>query len=491
MFPKDFLFGASMSGFQVEMGYAKGDLDPNTDWFVWVREPENLINGVVSGHLPEYGVGYWYNFPTIHKLASDFGMNVLRTNIEWSRIFPRPTFDVKVRVEQTESTITSVQIDERALRELDELADKEAVEHYREIFSDMRKKGLKVFVNLVHFTLPIWLHDPIAVHKRQATDKLGWANERSVVEFAKFAAYVVWKFDDLIDMYSTFNEPNIVSQLGYVMSVSGFPPGVFDTEKFFASFVNQIVAHARAYDVMKALTRKPVGLIYAASVYESTNNDAELEESVGQFMNFAFLDALNSGILLFQTREDLAGRLDFLGLNYYTRTVIQRSAQELSFGMVNMNWSIVPGYGYSCQPGGFSRDGRPVSDFGWETYPEGLLKLLRMMNERYELPIYLTENGLADARDWLRPYHLVAHMYAVEKAVEEGLNVKGYLHWSIVDNYEWAKGYHMKFGLAETNYQTKSYSPRPSMYIFREIVKELSTEKFRSYLFSPYQIWRQ
>jgi beta-galactosidase len=365
------------------------------------------------------------------------------------------------------------------------------VEHYREIFSDMRKKGLKVFVNLVHFTLPIWLHDPIAVHKRQATDKLGWANERSVVEFAKFAAYVVWKFDDLIDMYSTFNEPNIVSQLGYVMSVSGFPPGVFDTEKFFASFVNQIVAHARAYDVMKALTRKPVGLIYAASVYESTNNDAELEESVGQFMNFAFLDALNSGILLFQTREDLAGRLDFLGLNYYTRTVIQRSAQELSFGMVNMNWSIVPGYGYSCQPGGFSRDGRPVSDFGWETYPEGLLKLLRMMNERYELPIYVTENGLADARDWLRPYHLVAHMYAVEKAVEEGLNVKGYLHWSIVDNYEWAKGYHMKFGLAETNYQTKSYSPRPSMYIFREIVKELSTEKFRNYLFSPYQIWRQ
>jgi beta-glucosidase/6-phospho-beta-glucosidase/beta-galactosidase len=82
-------------------------------------------------------------------------------------------------------------------------------------------------------------------------------------------------------------------------------------------------------------------------------------------------------------------------------------------------------------------------------------------------------------------------MYAVEKAVEEGLNVKGYLHWSIVDNYEWAKGYHMKFGLAETNYQTKSYSPRPSMYIFREIVKEMSTEKFRNYLFSPYQIWRQ
>jgi len=103
MFPKDFLFGASMSGFQVEMGYAKGDLDPNTDWFVWVREPENLINSVVSGHLPEYGVGYWYNFPTIHKLASDFGMNVLRTNIEWSRIFPRPTYDVDVKVEQTES----------------------------------------------------------------------------------------------------------------------------------------------------------------------------------------------------------------------------------------------------------------------------------------------------------------------------------------------------------------------------------------------------
>lgn len=489
MFPKDFLFGASMSGFQVEMGYGKNDVDPNTDWFVWVRDAENLINGVVSGHLPEYGVGYWYNFPTIHKLAADFGMNVLRTNVEWSRIFPNPTFDVPVKVVQDESGIKSVQIDEKTLRSLDELANKEAVEHYREIFSDMRKKGLKVFLNLTHFTLPIWLHDPIAVHRRQETEKLGWANEKSIVEFAKFAAYVVWKFDDLVDMYSTMNEPNIVSQMGYVMCVSGFPPARFDPEMFLKSLINQIVAHARAYDAMKALTKKPIGLIYSASVYESVEKDEELEQSAAQFMNYMFLDALTSGMLLFQTREDLAGRLDFLGINYYTRTVIQK-IPPMQLGIATIDWTICPGYGHFCQPGNFSKDGRPVSDFGWETYPEGLLKLLHAMNDRYSLPMYVTENGVADGRDWLRPYHLVGHMYAVERAIEESVNVKGYLHWSIVDNFEWAKGYHMRFGLAETDYQTKTYTPRPSMYIFREIVKDLSTEKFKSYLRSPYEIWR-
>ncbi len=123
MFPKDFLFGASMAGFQVEMGYARGDVDSNTDWFVWVREPENLMTGAVSGHLPEYGVGYWNNYPVLHQLAVDFGMNVLRTNVEWSRIFPNPTCAVQVETE-TQDGVTKVVVNQEHLEKLDELADK-------------------------------------------------------------------------------------------------------------------------------------------------------------------------------------------------------------------------------------------------------------------------------------------------------------------------------------------------------------------------------
>ncbi|AEH51094.1 beta-galactosidase BgaS [Pseudothermotoga thermarum] len=488
MFPKDFLFGASMAGFQVEMGYGKDDVDPNTDWFVWVREPENLFTGTVSGHLPEYGVGYWKNYANLHQLAVDFGMNCLRVNVEWSRIFPKPTFDVPVHV-VSENGIREVKIDKTSLEKLDEIANKSAVEHYREIFKDMKSRGLRLILNLAHFTLPIWIHDPMAVHRGIPTEKTGWVNEKTVVEFAKFAAYVAWKFDDLVDMYTTMNEPNVVSQMGYIMTRGGFPPSYFSPEMYLKSLFNQAQAHARAYDAIKFLTEKPVGIIYASSIYETLNGDKEIEENAMYMMNYMFLDSIINGSLLFQDRPDMREKVDFLGVNYYTRTVIER-IEPMNFGQIALNWKILEGYGYACPPGGFSKDFRPVSDFGWETYPEGLLKLLRAFYERYKLPLMVTENGVADCRDWLRPYHLVGHLYAVEKAIEDGIDVRGYLHWSIVDNYEWARGYTMRFGLAETDYETKQLTPRPSMYIFREIVKEGTTARFHNYLKSPYEIWR-
>ncbi|MEJ5228729.1 MAG: beta-galactosidase BgaS [Pseudothermotoga sp.] len=488
MFPKDFLFGASMAGFQIEMGYAGDDVDPNTDWFVWVREPENLMTGAVSGHLPEYGVGYWNNYPILHQLAVDFGMNALRTNVEWSRIFPNPTFEVHVGVEK-EDGITKVVITDEDLERLENLANKDAVEHYRKIFKDMKDRGLRVILNLSHFTLPIWIHDPVAVHRGQQTEKTGWVNDQTVVEFSKFAAYVAWKFDDLVDMYSTMNEPNVVSQLGYIMSRSGFPPSYFSYEMYMKSLLNQAQAHARAYDCIKSFSKKPVGIIYSASVYESVNKDREIEENATYLMNYLFLDAIVFGKVFFQERSDLKDKVDFIGVNYYTRTVIDR-VPPINLGLFSLEWTILDGYGYNCPAGGMSKDSRPVSDFGWETYPEGLLKVLKAIYNRYKLPVMVSENGVADCRDWLRPYHLVGHLYATEKAIEEGVKVFGYLHWSIVDNYEWARGYHMRFGLAETDYQTKQLIPRPSMYIFREVVKNNSCEKFYRYLKSPYDIWR-
>ncbi|HOK84310.1 MAG TPA: beta-galactosidase BgaS [Pseudothermotoga sp.] len=488
MFPKDFLFGASMAGFQVEMGYARGDVDSNTDWFVWVRDPENLMTGAVSGHLPEYGVGYWNNYPVLHQLAVDFGMNVLRTNVEWSRIFPNPTSAVQVESETLDG-VTKVVVNQEHLEKLDGLADKNAVEHYRQIFKDMKGRGLKVFLNLSHFTLPLWIHDPIAVHRNQPTEKTGWVNDQTVIEFAKFAAYVAWKFDDLVDIYSTMNEPNVVSQMGYIMSRFGFPPSFFSPEMYMKSLLNQVQAHARAYDCIKSLSKKPVGIIYAASAYESKNQDSQIEENASYLMNYLFLDAITSGRVFFQERSDLKNRVDFIGVNYYTRTVISRT-QPVDFGILSLEWTIADGYGYNCPAGGFSRDSRPVSDFGWETYPEGLLKVLQSIYDRYKVPLIVTENGIADFRDWLRPYYLVGHMYATQKAISEGVKVLGYLHWSIVDNYEWARGYHMRFGLAETDYETKQLIPRPSMFIFKEIVKDNGCEKFYRYLKSPYDIWR-
>ncbi|MFN3284544.1 MAG: family 1 glycosylhydrolase, partial [Pseudothermotoga sp.] len=359
MFGENFLFGASMAGFQVEMGYARDDVDPNTDWFVWVREPENLITGAVSGHLPEYGVGYWNNYPLLHQLAVDFGMNALRTNVEWSRIFPNPTLDVQVIVE-VQDGITKVQINQEHLEKLDKFANKEAVEHYRQIFKDMKDRGLKVILNLSHFTLPLWIHDPVSVHKGLQTEKTGWVNDQTVIEFAKFAAYVAWKFDDLVDMYSTMNEPNVVSQMGYIMSRFGFPPSYFSPEMYIKSLLNQAQAHARAYDSIKSFSKKPVGIIYSASAYESVNQDKAIEENANYLMNYLFLDVITSGKVFFQERQDLKNKVDFIGLNYYTRTVIDR-IKPVDFGLLSLEWTIVDGYGHNCVPGGISKDCRPVS----------------------------------------------------------------------------------------------------------------------------------
>lgn len=459
MFSKEFLFGASLSGFQFEMGDNNIDIDKNTDWFVWVRDIGNLINGNVSGDLPENGAGYMSNYTKIHQLAQDFYFNSLRIGIEWSRIFPESTQDIQFG-------------SENMLEKLDKIADKEAVEKYKEIILDLRKRGFVVIVNLNHFTLPLWLHDPILVHKGRETEKIGWANENISIEFAKFAEYVAWNFEDVVDYWSTLNEPNIVSQLGYLNVNAGFPPSYFSIDWFYKSLINQAKAHNLAYDAIKKHTGKPVGVIYSFSWVDVLKGDKEIFEKAMDFENWHFMDLVKN-------------KLDFIGVNYYTRKVAAES-NPYKLGDLEVSWQILPGYGYSCPEKGFSLDGKPASDFGWEIYPEGLYNILEAIFERYKKPIIITENGIADKEDKLRNHYLISHLYAVEKVIKKGIEIFGYLHWSIIDNYEWAKGFSKRFGLAYTNFDKKVYIPRPSMYIYKEIIKERSTGKFIS--FDPYNI---
>lgn len=459
MFSKEFLFGASLSGFQFEMGENKKDIDENTDWFVWVRDFENLINGNVSGDLPENGAGYMSNYPQIHQLAQDFCFNLLRIGIEWSRVFPDSTQNIQFGSEDM-------------LEKLDKIANREAVEKYRDIILDLKMRGFTVIVNLNHFTLPLWIHDPILVHKGRETEKIGWANENISIEFAKFAEYIAWKFNDIVDYWSSLNEPNIVSQLGYLNINAGFPPSYFSIDWFNKSLINQAKAHNLAYDVIKKHTNKPVGIIYSFSWIDVLKENKEIFEKAMYFENWYFMDMVKD-------------KVDFIGVNYYTRKVVEEFI-PYNLGNLKITWQILPGYGYSCSEKGLSLDGRPASDFGWEIYPVGLYNILEAIFERYEKPIIVTENGIADEEDKLRPQYLISHLYAVEKSINKGIKIFGYLHWSIIDNFEWAKGYSKRFGLVYTDFAKKAYIPKPSMYIYKEIIKERSTEKFIS--FDPYNI---
>ncbi|MDK2865644.1 MAG: beta-galactosidase [Thermotogota bacterium] len=489
MFPKDFLFGCSMSGFQFEMG-ANGDPDERSDWYIWVRAPGNLISGTVSGDLPEHGTGYWKNFSRIHDLAELAGMNTLRVGIEWSRVFPYPTFEAPVKVIIDEDNrVTSMDIDISGLKEMEKLANLEALEHYREILLDLKKRGFTVIVDLSHFTLPIWIHNPIAVNRGEKTDATGWVNVRTVVEFAKYATFMAWKLDDIVDMWSTMNEPQIVSQLGYLTTRAGFPPAYFSPRMYIHSLINQAQAHARAYDAMKKFTRKPVGVIYSFTWIDLLEDNKEVKESAERFHNWEFMDMITEGNVYGTFRDDVKHRLDFIGVNYYTRTVIKPLQTPFDMDGYTMTWQVLPGYGYSSSPQGIALSGRPTSDMGWEIYPEGLYGVLSKLQRRYNLPMIVTENGIADHRDALRPYFLMAHLHAVEKALEDGIDVRGYLHWSLVDNYEWAQGFKMRFGLVHVEFPARSYTPRPSYYLYQKLIAERSVEPFLPLIKYPYDMW--
>src|SRR5579875_2796382 len=440
------------------MGLPGGE-DPNSDWYLWVHDRENIAAGIVSGDLPENGPGYWHRFREFHDAAERMGLKIARIGVEWSRVFPKPTLDVQVDVERRGEAVTHVDVGQSQLEMMDAIADREAVEHYRAIFSDLKKRGI-VFI-LYLWPLPLWIHDPIAVRRGEKTGRMGWLSTETVVEFAKFAAYISWKLDDLVDVYSTMNEPNVVWGAGYSGVKSGFPPGYLSLAYSGKAMYNMIQAHARAFDLLKT-HKKPVGIIYANSDFQGLTPEDAGAASKAEFDNrWRFFEAVVNGELG-DHRDDLRGRLDWIGVNYYTRSVVRRAGE---------GYVVVEGYGHRCERNSLSVDGRPTSDFGWEFYPEGLGNVLLKYWERYGLPLYVTENGIADEADYQRPYYLVSHVHQVHEALRRGADVRGYLHWSLADNYEWASGFTPRFGLLRVDYTTKRMFWNPSALVYREIAR--------------------
>jgi beta-galactosidase len=489
-FPERFLWGAANSGFQFEMGDPTGkNVDPNTDWYVWAHDPYNMQKGIVSGDVPEKGVDYWNLYKQDHAIAKELGLNAFRIGIEWSRIFPKSTSAVEVGVERaSDGKIAKTDVDEAALENLEKTADKDAVSHYRTVIEDLRANGFEVFVCLNHFTLPLWIHDPITVRKtRLHMGPKGWADQETAIEFTKYAAYAAWKLSDIVDEWATFNEPTVVPEMGYMVAQSGFPPGLNDFRASRKATVNMIVAHARSYDAIKKIdSQASVGLIHNVIPIRPFSPEKKSDTKAAEFMNHThnhfFVQSVCNGWLdenfngvkeKEEVKNYLGQRLDWLGVNYYTRSVVKGRMSILArmFAGVPAIPQMVRDYGFACQPNAKSADGLQASDLGWEIYPEGLLESLKEM-KTYEKPLYLTENGVADAEDTFRPGFITEHLKVLERAVgEEKIDVRGYFHWSLTDNYEWARGFGPKFGLFSVDPETKSRKRRKSADIYEEIVK--------------------
>lgn len=467
MFSKDFKFGFSEAGFQFEMGLS--DPDTQSDWYAWTHDQRNINRRLTSGDLPENGAAYWDLYRQDHDNAKSIGMNAARLSVEWSRIFPKSTESVRVGLDEDGDDLISVEITENNIEELDKLANQDAVKHYEDMFRDFKSKMDYLAINLYHWTVPLWVNNPENKGDGIYGRPFGGGFERTqAIEFAKYAAYIAWKYDDFADTWVTMNEPNMVF-LGCDADTS--ISGLAKRKKHFAQ------AHARAFDNLKKYSGKRVGIVYAnGDVQPLTPDDDIAVHRMTTIQRYTFFDTITKGALSWYNRDigedsdlktrenrpDLANKVDWIGVNYYSRDVV--SATE-------SGWKIEQGYGYATGDRVRSLDGRSVSDTGWEVYPEGIYNLLMEYNSHYHLPMMITENGIADAADALRPRYVASHIHNMERAINDGARVEGYFHWALTDNYEWAAGFSKRFGLFGVEQKTKARLLRPSSMVFKKIME--------------------
>ncbi|TMK40653.1 MAG: glycoside hydrolase family 1 protein [Actinobacteria bacterium] len=471
------------------MGGRPAHADPNSDWWMWVRDPANLASHRVSGDLPERGPGEYALYRRDIGLARRvLGANAFRLSIEWSRIFPRSTASVDARRGFTP----------RVLRRLDALADHRAVVHYGAELRAIRRAHMVPLVTVNHFTLPAWLDAGVpardAFSRLAPSDALpsgfgprGWLDAATVREFAKYAAYLGWRYRRLVRMWTPINEPVPMVVDGYFNGAgvgSNFPPGAFSYRALAPLLVNLLHANAAAYDALKATDPGArVGLVQSLVAFTPANpasaRDLAGAAHADQLYNRLFLDGavrgvidadLNGRVDAGERHPALAGKADFVGVNYYFRGRVTGVGTALTPLVPLLDF--VPTFTYrSPVAPGAPPCPTTCSDAGSEIYPQGLRAVLGVAGG-YHRPVYITENGIADARDRLRPSYLVRHLAVLRRAMADHVaNVRGYFHWSLIDNLEWTAGYRPKFGLFSFDPRTLRRTARPSARIFARVAR--------------------
>jgi beta-glucosidase len=393
-FPAGFLWGAGTSAHQVE-----GDNRLN-DWWRFEHCPGVIAGGVGSGEACRH----FSRFDEDFALAQADGHNAHRLSLEWSRIEPkRGQFDAG------------------------------AVAHYHAVLASLRTRGLTPVVTLHHFTNPLWI-----------ADAGGWESRATVDHFADFVRFCAREFGGEVDWWCTVNEPEVFAFRGWSEGI--WPPAVRDNSRALVVIANQLEAHGRAYRVLHEEDRSdadgdgvPARVGFAKHVVqlEALRAWHPLDRLVAHFERRLFIDAVERAAMdgeidlsipgarrVRRTLPELEGALDWYGLNYYTRWRVK---------------SLVPAP-HVATPGA------PLNDLGWEIWPEGFRRAL-VAAGRFGKPVLVTENGVADARDAIRPRAIVEFAQAMHAAIAGGVRVLGYLHWSLLDNFEWADGWHGRFGL--------------------------------------------
>ncbi len=461
-FPDGFLYGAATAGFQVDPGCPtlpeSECVDTKSDWYQWVNSPTELndLSSMITFESLSNAPGYWELYEhDFDRAKNELGLNALRVSIEWSRIFPTPTDGLEGDA-------------------LAAVANQSAIAGYHAQFAALKARGLTPMVTLNHYTLPLWIHDGVACHKSLTSPECiaakGWLDQqRTVREIAKYAGFVAKEFGGEVELWATENEPFAVVLPGFILPSADRvnPPGL--SYKFAEArqvLTALIYAHAAMYDAVKANDPgAKVGLVYSVAPVKGKDPNKKLDqvaaEHVYYLYNTAFLDGVAKGLVDADLsgkpdsdtpRPELADRMDWLGINYYTRVTVEGTESPIADLSPIANFN-------------------PLTLVPWEDYPKGIYDVMMSLKARYGLPMYITETGVDAAADGEKIARwLSTEMEWTKRAIKDGADMRGFFYWSLMDNYEWNHGMGMKFGLyAVGTDAAKTRTARSAVGVYKQI----------------------
>ena len=434
-FPDAFLWGTATSAYQVE-GSPLADGGGPSIWHRFSHTPGRTYNGATG----DVACDHYRRFESDIRLMQALGLNAYRFSIAWGRVLP----EGRGRV------------------------NPQGLDFYQRLVDTLLTHGIQPLVTLYHWDLPAALDD-----------QGGWLSRDSAGWFADYAQILFRALDDRVKFWITLNEPWVIADAGYLHGVHA--PGHASPFEVPLVSHNLLRAHASAVQAYRAEGRHQIGLaVNLEPKYPASQHPEDLAATARAhaYMNCQYLDPVFFGAYP-QVLAELFGAawptltaadldpirqpIDFLGINYYTRTV---TCDDPTAPPVRAGW--------------VQQDRSTHTAMDWEIYPQGLIDTLQWVKNRYgDLPLYITENGAAFydppvvsglVEDPLRITYLREHLCAAHSALRNSVNLRGYFVWSLLDNFEWHYGYSKRFGIVHVDFATQQRTPKASARFYARII---------------------
>lgn len=411
--PKDFLWGASTASHQVEG-------NTHNQWSVWEKANAERLARTASARL-----SWLPNFKQIEPAATGPANYMSGSGVDHYNRFKEDFAILK----QLNMNAFRFGIEWSRIEPTPGEWDQAAIEHYRVYITELKRLNIEPILTLWHWTMPTWF-----------TDKGGFAKKANIQYFERYVTKIAELFGNDLKYVITLNEPNVYTAFSYL--TGEWPPERTRPYTALRVYRNLVRVHNRAYDILK--TANPtiqVGIAAQLADMRPVNKNNVVNKVVisarEYFWNWWFVDKIRA-------------HQDFVGLNYYFTEYV--------------NWH-----------GKLQNPSRPISDVGWYMEPRGIGRILQKTSKRYQKPIIITENGLADSKDTQRKWWLEQTFLGMEDALGNGVQLAGYLHWSLMDNFEWAYGWWPQFGLVAVDRTTMHRTIRPSSKWLAETIAQYSS----------------